>query len=247
MSLGLGCCFALEARVRILLIEDYAPLRKSLTQGLQEAGFAVDATGDGAEGLWFARSAQYDVIVLDLMLPGLDGLSLLKKVRTEGSNVNVLILTAKDTLQDRVTGLNTGADDYLVKPFSFEELLARVHALVRRKYDTRSPSLHIADLEIDAVLKQVSRQGVPVELTAREYALLEYLARRTGELVTRTDIWEHVYDFHDSAQSNVVDVYIGYLRRKIERPGCPRLIHTRRGQGYVLGEIATCNPSEDDC
>lgn len=224
--------------MRILLIEDYLPLRKSLTQGLQEAGFAVDATGDGTEGLWYARSAQYDVIVLDLMLPGLDGLTLLKKLREQGSNVNVLILTAKDTLQDRVTGLNAGADDYLIKPFGFEELLARVHALIRRKYDDRSPLIRVADLEIDAVRKQVTRNGGPVELTAREYALLEYLARRSGELVTRTDIWEHVYDFHDSAQSNVVDVYIGYLRRKIERPGRPRLIHTRRGQGYVLGEFA---------
>ncbi len=223
--------------MRLLLVEDYPPLRKSLTQGLAEAGFAVDATGDGAEGLWFARSAPYDVIVLDLMLPNLDGLTLLRTIRREGSDAGVLILTAKDTLDDRVLGLNTGADDYLVKPFSFEELLARVQALVRRKYNTKSPLIRVADLELDPARRSLHRAGAPIELTAREYALIEYLARRAGELVTRTDIWEHVYDFHDSAQSNVVDVYIGYLRRKIERPGRPRLIHTKRGQGYVLGEI----------
>lgn len=229
---------ARETGVRILLIEDYDPLRRPLARGLREAGYAVDATGDGAEGLWFARSAQYDVIVLDLMLPGLDGVSLLRTLRREGNDTNVLVLTAKDTLEDRLVGLNSGADDYLVKPFSFEELLARIHALVRRKYNTRNPRIRVADLEIDVVGRQVSRRGVAIELTAREYALLEYLASRAGELVTRTDIWEHVYDFHDSAQSNVVDVYIGYLRRKIEHPSRPRLIHTRRGHGYILGEMS---------
>jgi DNA-binding response OmpR family regulator len=224
--------------MRILVVEDYLPLRKSLAQGLQEAGFAVDATGDGKEGLWYAQSAQYDVVVLDIMLPGLDGLTLLSRLRAAGSQANVLLLTAKDTVDDKIRGLNCGADDYLVKPFSFDELLARIQALIRRKYDNRSPLIRVADLEIDAVRRQVTRCGEAIELTAREYALLEYLARRAGELVTRTDIWEHVYDFNDSAQSNVVDVYIGYLRRKIERPGSPRLIHTRRGQGYVLGETA---------
>lgn len=224
--------------MRILVVEDYLPLRKSLAQGLQEAGFAVDATGDGKEGLWYAQSAQYDVVVLDIMLPGLDGLTLLSRLRAAGSQANVLLLTAKDTVDDKIRGLNCGADDYLVKPFSFDELLARIQALIRRKYDNRSPLIRVADLEIDAVRRQVTRCGEAIELTAREYALLEYLARRAGALVTRTDIWEHVYDFNDSAQSNVVDVYIGYLRRKIERPGSPRLIHTRRGQGYVLGETA---------
>ncbi len=224
--------------MRVLVVEDYAPLRQALTKGLEEAGFAVDATGDGEEGLWYARSGAHDAIVLDRMLPGLDGLELLATLRREGRDTHVLLLTAKDTLDDRVTGLNAGADDYLVKPFSFDELLARLQALIRRRYGSKSPVLCIDDLEIDTVRRHVQRGGICIELTAREYALLEYLARRTGELVTRTDIWEHVYDFCDSAQSNVVDVYIGYLRRKLERPGQPRLIHTRRGQGYVLGASA---------
>ena len=224
--------------MRVLVVEDYAPLRKAGVQGLEEAGFAVDATGDGEEGLWYARSNQYDVIVLDLMLPSRDGLSVLTSLRQAGDPVHVLILTAKDALDDRVRGLNVGADDYLVKPFAFEELLARVRALVRRRYETKSPIIRIADLEIDTVARMVRRGGTGIELTAREYALLEFLALRAGQLVSRTDIWEHVYDFRSSAQSNVVDVYIGYLRRKIERPDLPRLIHTRRGQGYILGEAS---------
>lgn len=222
--------------MRILLVEDYAPLRKSTAQGLEEAGFAVDAAADGEEGLWYAKSNDYDVIILDLMLPGIDGLTILKRLREAGSTVHVLILTARDTLEDRVKGLNVGADDYLVKPFAFAELLARVRALVRRRYETKNPAIRIGDLEIDTAGRMVRRAGETIELTAREYALLEFLAMRAGELVSRTDIWEHVYDFHSSAQSNVVDVYIGYLRHKIEREGRPRLIHTRRGQGYVLEE-----------
>ena len=223
-------------RMRILLVEDYAPLRKSTAQGLEEAGFAVDAAADGEEGLWYAQSNDYDVIVLDLMLPAIDGLTILKRLREAGSKVHVLILTARDTLEDKVKGLNVGADDYLVKPFAFEELLARVRALVRRRYETKDPMIRIGDLEIDTAARIVRRGGETVDLTAREYALLEFLALRSGELVSRTDIWEHVYDFNSCAQSNVVDVYIGYLRRKIERKGMPRLIHTRRGQGYVLEE-----------
>jgi DNA-binding response OmpR family regulator len=222
--------------MRVLVVEDYAPLRKAVVQGLEEAGFAVDAAGDGREGLWYARDGAYDVIVLDLMLPGIDGLTLLKQVRETGSNTHVLVLTAKDTLDDRVRGLNLGADDYLTKPFAFEELLARIRALIRRKYEVKNPLVRVADLEVDTVRRCVQRGGRPVELTAREYALLEFLAVRAGSLVTRMDIWEHVYEFHSSPESNVVDVYIGYLRKKIERSGSPRLIHTRRGEGYVLGE-----------
>jgi len=177
----------------------------------------------------------YDVVVLDIMLPKLDGLSLLKRLRAQGSSVPVLLLTARDGVDDRVHGLDTGADDYLVKPFAFAELLARVRALVRRRYDTRDPVVRIADLEIDTTKRAVKRNGEVVVLSAREYALLEYLAMRAGQLVTRTEIWEHVYDFHSDAHSNVVDVYIGYLRKKLERDGAAKLIHTRRGQGYVLG------------
>jgi DNA-binding response OmpR family regulator len=227
--------FLAAADMRLLLVEDYRPLRESLAQGLRETGFAVDSTGDGKEGLWYARSNHYDVIILDLMLPGLDGLSLLKKLRAEGRQDHVLILTAKDTVEDRILGLDLGADDYLVKPFAFQELLARVRALVRRSYRTKNPLLEVLDLRIDLTRQRVWRAGAGIELTPREYALLEYLALRAGQVVSRTDIWEHVYEFNSSASSNVVDVYIGYLRKKIDCPGRPSLINTVRGRGYVLG------------
>jgi two-component system copper resistance phosphate regulon response regulator CusR len=221
--------------MRLLLVEDYRPLRQSLMKGLREAGFAVDVTGDGNEGLWYATGNEYDVIILDLMLPGMDGLEILKKVRREGRKACVLILTAKDTVQDRVVGLDLGADDYLVKPFAFEELLARIRALLRRNYHEKSPAVEIDDLRIDLATQRVWRGQEEIQLTPREYALLEYLAMRTGQTVSRTDIWEHVYEFNSSASSNVVDVYVGYLRKKIERPNRPSLIHTARGRGYSLG------------
>jgi len=220
----------------ILLIEDYEPLRKSLTKGLREAGFAVDAASDGEEGLWQAQSGKHDVIILDLMLPKLDGLSVLRKLREEGSTVHVLILTAKDMLHDRVRGLNLGADDYLIKPFAFDELLARVRALVRRKYETKSPVVQVADLEIDTRTRTARRGEQTLDLTAREFAILHFLALRVGQVVTRTDIWDNIYDWAADANSNIIDVYIGYIRKKMEQGGLPRLIHTRRGMGYVLGE-----------
>ena len=229
------CVFIVGIQMRLLIIEDYRPLQQSLTKGLREAGFAVDTTRDGQEGLWYAMGNEYDVIILDLMLPGMDGLEILKKIRTQGRKSHVLILTAKDTVQDRVTGLDLGADDYLVKPFAFEELLARVHALLRRSYRQKNPRIKIKDLQIDLPTQRIWRGKQKIALTPREYALLEYLAMRAGETVSRTDIWEHVYEFKSAASSNVVDVYIGYLRRKIERPNKPRLIQTVRGRGYVLG------------
>lgn len=224
--------------MRVLVVEDYDPVRRAVVQALEEEGFAVDSSRDGQEGLWHARATPYDAIVLDLMLPGLDGLSVLRELRRSGQATPVLLLTARDAVSDRVKGLDAGADDYLVKPFALEELLARVRALVRRRYEKKDPVLRVDDLEIDTARRTVRRGDQEIDLTAREYALLEYLALRQGELVTRTDIWEHVYDFHSTAQSNVVDVYIGYLRRKIEGPGRRRLIHTRRGQGYILGTDA---------
>ena len=216
--------------MRALVVEDYAPVRNAVVEGLTENGFAVDSSSDGDEGLWYAQQNPYDVIVLDLMLPKRDGMSILAALRAAGSTVPVLVLTAKDGVDDRVRGLDTGADDYLVKPFAFAELLARVRALVRRRYST-TPVLEIGELRIDTTKRAVVRGGEPVTLSAREYALLEYLALRAGELVTRTEIWEHVYDFPSDAQSNVVDVYIGYLRKKLGAD----VIQTRRGQGYVLG------------
>jgi DNA-binding response OmpR family regulator len=221
--------------MRILLVEDYLPLQKSLAKGLREAGFAVDVTEDGEEGLWYAKSNEYDVIILDIMLPRLDGLSILKQLRNTGNKTHILILTAKDTLEDKVKGLDFGADDYLVKPFAFEELLARLRALIRRHYQQKRACITIEDIKIDLNKQQVYRKNQPVILTPREYALLEYLAVRAGQIVTRTDIWEHVYDFNSSATSNVVDVYIGYLRKKLETQGKPALIHTIRGRGYMLG------------
>ncbi len=218
--------------MRALVVEDYTPIRDAVRDGLVEAGYAVDVASNGEEGLWFAEQNPYDVVILDVMLPKLDGHEVLRRLRRNGSKLAVLLLTAKDTVADRVTGLDLGADDYLVKPFAFEELLARVRALVRRRYDAKDPTIRIADLEVDTAGRAVRRGGTPIVLSAREYALLEYLALRTGELVTRTEIWEHVYDFHSEAHSNVVDVYVGYLRKKL---GAPQLIHTRRGQGYVLG------------
>jgi DNA-binding response OmpR family regulator len=217
-------------------VEDYELLRESLTQGLREAAFAVDAASDGEEALWYARSNNYDVIILDLMLPKLDGLTVLRRLREKNLQTCVLILTAKDSPEDRVRGLDLGADDYLVKPFVFAELLARVRALVRRRYDSKSPVVKIADMELDTAARLARRAGRVIELSAREYALLEFMAMRVGKVVSRLDIWEHVYDFNSEAGSNVVDVYIGHLRRKIEGDGLPRLIHTRRGHGYVLGE-----------
>jgi len=224
--------------MRVLVVEDYAPLATSLARGLREEGYAVDVSGDGEEGLWFARQNPYDVIVLDLMLPKLDGRELLRRLRAEGNTVHVLILTALDAVADRVAGLDLGADDYLVKPFAFDELLARLRVQVRRAYASVDTTLRIADLEVDTRRRTARRGGVVIALSAREYALLEYLAHRAGEVVTRTELWEHVYDFAAEPGSNVLDVYVGYLRRKLDDGHAIKLIHTRRGQGYVLGEPA---------
>jgi DNA-binding response OmpR family regulator len=219
--------------MRALLVEDYTPMRTAIREGLVENGFAVDIAADGEEGLWYARANPYDVIVLDIMLPRRSGLEVLSALRTDGNRVAVLLLTARDTVDDRVTGLDAGADDYLIKPFAFVELLARVRALVRRAYAAPDPTIRVGDLSVDTSRRVVRRGDQIIALSAREYALLEYLALRASQIVTRTEIWEHVYDFHSEAQSNVVDVYVGYLRKKL---GSPQLIHTRRGHGYVLAE-----------
>ena len=211
-------------------------MARSLGEGLRESGYAVDITGDGEEGLWYAESNTYDAIILDIMLPGIDGLTILRRLREKGCGTPVLFLTARTAVEDRVDGIDAGADDYLTKPFAFEELLSRVRALVRRVYQQRRPDIEIGDLRIDTVRRTVERSGRAISLTPREYSILEYLARRTGEVVSRTEIWEHVYDFHSEATSNVVDVHISYLRKKIDEGAAKPLIHTRRGEGYVLEE-----------
>lgn len=222
--------------MRILVVEDYEPLRRSLEQGLREAGYAVDAVADGDEGLACTASVAYDVVVLDLMLPGTDGFEFIRRLRAGGSESRILVLTARNAVDDRVRALDLGADDFLAKPFAFDELKARVRALQRRRYQKSSPILRVGDLEIDTSSRTVRVHGEVVDLTAREYSILEVLASRAGKVVSRDEILERIYDFAADTGSNLVDVYIGYLRKKLERHGAPRLIHTRRGFGYSLGE-----------
>lgn len=220
--------------MRILLVEDYQPLQKSVSQGIREKGWAIDVCGDGEEGLWMAQENDYDAIVLDIMLPKLNGLDVLQRLRAAGKNTAVLLLTAKDSVEDRMRGLDMGADDYLVKPFFLGELVSRINALVRRTYGQKDPVIRIDNLQVDTSSRLVARGGEEIDLSAREYALLEYLARRSGQIVTRTDIWQHVYENYGGVGSNVVDVYVGYLRKKLHLPGMGAIIHTKRGQGYML-------------
>ena len=220
--------------MRILLVEDSERLQRSLGTGLRRAGYAVDVTGTGTDGLWRATTTDYDVIILDVMLPGIDGLSVLRQLREKGHNTHVLLLTARDTVDDRVTGLRAGADDYLVKPFAFDELLARIEALIRRKHGHKSSTVQVGELMIDTLARTVHRGNVPVVLLPREFALLSYLVGRAGEVVSRTEIETHIYDDRVEPMSNVVDSAVCALRRKIDLPGAPSLITTRRRVGYIL-------------
>jgi DNA-binding response OmpR family regulator len=222
--------------MRLLLIEDSARLQRSLGVGLRRAGYALDAATDGREGLTLAETHAYDVIILDLMLPELDGLTVLRRLREGGSDAHVIILTARDTLDEKVTGLRAGADDFLVKPFAFEELLARIEALVRRRHGQKNPRVVIGALEIDTARRRVLRAGAAVPLAPREYALLAYLAARRGTVVSRAEIEEHVYDGRTELASNAVDSAICALRRRIDPDDGPSFIETRRGHGYVLRE-----------
>jgi DNA-binding response OmpR family regulator len=220
--------------MRILVVEDHATLGRSLSNGLREENYAVDLASNGAEAAHLIKGASYDCVVLDLMLPGKSGLDVLSEMRHRGDRSPVLCLTAMDALKDRVHALDLGADDYLVKPFEWEELLARVRALLRRVHGATSAVIRIADLEVDTRSKTARRCGQVIPLTAREYVMLEYLAMRAGQVVSRSEMWEHLYDMHDTTTSNVVDVYVGYLRNKIDKPFGTKLIHTRRGLGYML-------------
>jgi DNA-binding response OmpR family regulator len=220
--------------MRVLLIEDHKPLVRALRQGLEEEGFAVDVAADGEEGDFKTRTAEYDVIILDLMLPKVDGLTLLQKWRREGIKTHVLVLTARGSIDDKVKGLDLGADDYLTKPFELNELIARLRALIRRNHQVKDPVLRVHDLEIDTAARTIKRGGKTIHLTPREFALLEFLAFHRGKVVSRSMIWEHLYDEQDENTSNVVDVYIRYLRNKIDKGFEPSLILTRWGEGYLL-------------
>ena len=223
--------------MRVLVVEDSPRLQRSLGTALRKSGYAVDVAGDGEEGQWLAESHDYDVIILDIMLPKRDGLTVLANLRQKGRETHVMLLTARDTVPDRVRGLRAGADDYLVKPFVLEELLARVEALCRRAYGSKLSVITVDDLEIDTLGLRVRRGGRGVELTAREYLLIEYLARRRGQVVSRSEIEEHIYDGQVDPMSNVVDSAICSLRKKLAEFGESPLIHTRRGLGYVLDEM----------
>jgi DNA-binding response OmpR family regulator len=221
--------------MRVLLIEDYKPLVRALRQGLEEENFAVDIALDAEEADIKARNTGYDVIILDRQLPKIDdGLTLLERWRKAGIRTHVLVLTARGSIEDKVRGLDSGADDYLTKPFELEELLARLRALIRREHNVKDPVIRIHDLEIDTASRTVKRAGQAITLTPREYTLLEFLAYHRGKVATRTMIWEHLYDEQDESTSNVVDVYIRYLRNKIDKGFDPPLILTRWGEGYLL-------------
>lgn len=220
--------------MRVLVVEDSRRLRQAIATGLRRSGFAVDTAADGEEGLWFVQSNDYDVVILDLMLPKMDGLEVLRRLRGEGNAVHVLILTARDEVPDRVAGLDAGADDYLIKPFAFEELIARVQALVRRRYSAKNPTIELDGVSIDTAGRRAFCAGTDLGLTPREYALLELLALLRGQVVSRTAIENHIYDDRVDPMSNVVDSTVCSLRRKIQDAGAPQLIETRRGEGYIL-------------
>lgn len=220
--------------MRVLFVEDSQRLRRSVGDGLRDAGIEVDLAADGEQGYRQASEGQYDLVILDVMLPRMDGMDVLRRLRAAGRSTSVLMLTARDTVADRVAGLRGGADDYLIKPFAFDELLARIEALSRRSHSRKATPLRVGALEIDPLAKRVRISGEAVVLTPREYALLEFLAQRTNQVVSRSEIESNIYDREADLMSNVVDSAICSLRRKLDRPGTLPVIQTRRGHGYVL-------------
>lgn len=222
--------------MRILLVEDDKKVASFIRKGLEEEGYAVDVAADGEAGLFMGLDRLHDLIILDVMLPKKPGFQVLRELRQAKVATPVLMLTARDTIEDKVQGLDAGADDYLTKPFIFAELLARVRALLRRRAEARSPRLQVANLVLDPATRSVTRGGQPITLTNREFALLEYLMRNAGRVLTRTAITEHVWDYDFDSGTNVIDVYVNYLRKKVDAGHEPKLLHTVRGAGYVLRE-----------
>jgi len=220
--------------MRLLLVEDEPDMAQFVADSLRQHGLAVDISHDGEDGLFMATHEDYDVVILDLMLPKLNGLTVLRQMRQQGCVTPVIVLTAKDAVEDRVEGLDTGADDYLVKPFAFSELLARVRACTRRQRGPMATALSVGDLTLDPVTRKAARAGVKIALTATEFKVLEYLMRHAGEVVTRIQISEHVWGYEFDSFSNVVDVHVYKLRSKIDRGRTQKLLHTIRGAGYVL-------------
>jgi len=222
--------------MRILIVEDEKKVAGFIKKGFEEETYAVDVAYDGEEGLHMALQNQYDLIVLDLMLPVLDGLEVLSRLRKDRVNSPIILLTAKDSVEDKVKGLNQGADDYLTKPFAFSELLARTRVLLRRGQAETKTLLTIGELTLDLVSHKVNREGEEIELTGKEYSLLEYFMRNPGKVLTRTMIAEHVWDYNFDTFTNVIDVYINHLRKKIDKSYSTKLLHTLRGVGYVMKE-----------
>ncbi|MHC4077912.1 MAG: response regulator transcription factor [Planctomycetota bacterium] len=220
--------------MKVLVIEDSERLQRSLKHGLGRSGFAVDTVGDGEEGLAYAQHGKYDVIILDLLLPKLDGLTLLRRLRANGSKVHVLILSAKDQTAERVEGLQLGADDYLTKPFDFDELVARLQALVRRKYGTKSPIHEVGPLQIDTGRRAVVHDDRQIPLTKNEYSVLEYLMARRGRVVSKLELLDHLYAGSAQGSENAVEVFVHQLRKKVHVDGHADIIQTRRGHGYVI-------------
>ena len=220
--------------MRILVVEDDKKVAGFIKKGLEEETYAIDVAYDGEDGLHFGSEGQYDLVILDIMLPKIDGLEILSQLRDQGRDTPILLLTAKDAVDDRVAGLNKGADDYLTKPFAFSELLARVRVLLRRGKAEVKTTLQISDLTLDLVSHNVNRGGDKIELTGKEYSLLEYFMRNQEKVLTRTMIAEHVWDYNFDTFTNVIDVYINHLRKKIDKGRESKLLHTLRGVGYIM-------------
>ncbi len=230
--------------MRLLLVEDDSRIARFVAKGLREQAYAVDVSSTGEDALYQADINTYDLVILDVMIPGRDGFDVCRELRKSGKRMPILMLTARDAVEDRVTGLDHGADDYLTKPFEFRELLARLRALLRRSGELRPPRIVVADLVLDTAAQTVSRAGRPIPLTAKEYALLEFLARNAGRVVGRAEIAEHVWDESFDPFSNLIEVYVNRVRRKIDAGSEHALLHTRRGAGYLFGDLGDLSTTD---